>query len=179
MMHSEPSWPTYLVNFPSRNLHWFIAGIGVLASFGCGAFLLSHPFGAPSRISAAVNAAAHQASAGLIGGIAGTTFAAATPQSQGDEIVTPRGALPVQPVVWNKVSTPGCLTVTTENGQKLSFRINGYRPAAKPAAGKTAPTYDLAVSTCTQTGDAVVNAVIEPDAADANLNAPTTTEHSL
>lgn len=180
MMTAPTSWPKRILRLPSRNFHWVAASSGVLASLFCGAYLLSHPLGTALTAPSSAESAAAQNSIAHLPGVSGTTFAAMSLELKGDEIIVDERGAPqmTSPVAWNELSGPGCLTVTTENGNKLSFRIHGYRPASKPDGSKPGPAFDLAVRACTQTGDGIVNAVIEPDAADTGRD-PVASERSL
>ncbi len=156
----------------TRHLHWFAAAFGVTASFACAGFLISNPIGAPQSkpFVASWDAVGH------IPGLSGTTFKIAQKPAQTDQIVD-ANATSAQPVTWNEIETPGCLTVTTETGQKLSFRIKGYR--APTDAGHEAPMkVDLSVTACSQSSKQVVNAVFEPDASETVIKS-TSAERNL
>jgi hypothetical protein len=148
---------------PTRHLHWFAAAFGVTASVACAGFLMTNPIGTPRTHDAATSWGAVE----HISGVSGTTYGVATKDARPDQIIDP-AAKPAQPVTWNEVETPGCLTVTTETGQMLSFRISGYR-ASKDAAPEKPVKIDLAVTACTQSSNQVVNAVFEPDAAETGV----------
>jgi hypothetical protein len=66
----------------------------------------------------------------------------------------------VSPVAWNRLSSGDCITLTTKNGQTLSFRIMGSQPY--PQQSNIPPKIDLRVTTCPAKGDAVIKAIIEP-----------------
>jgi hypothetical protein len=149
---------------PTRHLHWFAAAFGVTASAACAGFLMTNPIGTPRALG---DAAASWGAVDHIPGVSGTTYGVAAKDAQPDQIIDP-AAKPAQPVAWNEVDTPGCLTVTTDSGQKLSFRISGYR-APKDAAPEEPVKIDLAVKACTQSSNQVVNAVFEPDAAETGV----------
>lgn len=144
---------------PARHLHWFAAAFGVTASVTCASFLIANPIGAPRETS--------WGTIDRISGVSGTTYRVAAKDARPDQIIDP-AAKPAQPVAWNEVETPGCLTVTTETGQTLSFRISGYRASDK-AAPEEPIKIDLAVKACTQSSNQVVNAVFEPDAGEADV----------
>ena len=161
-----------MLDTPVRHLHWFAAAFGVTASCACAGFLIFNPIGTPQSQTVAES----WGQVSHIPGLSGTTFALSDNRTASDQIVG-ADATPAQPAAWNEIATPGCLTVTTENGQKLSFRIKGYRTADE--AGQDAPVkVDLAVTACTQSSKQVVNAVLEPDASETvmkNISA----EHNL
>lgn len=150
---------------PARHLHWFAAAFGVTASAACASFLILNPIGTPRETS--------WGTLDRISGVGGTTFRVTAKDVQPDQIIDP-AAKPAQPVTWNQVETPGCLTVTTETGQTLSFRISGYRAPEDAASDKV----DLAVKACTQSSNRVVKAVYEPDAAETGVKREVA-EHEL
>ncbi|MBX2806209.1 MAG: hypothetical protein KTR19_09570 [Hyphomicrobiales bacterium] len=156
----------------TRHLHWFAAAFGIMASCACAAFLISSPIGTPQFQTLASS----WDDLDRISGLGGTTFNVTRQRAMADQIIDP-DAKPAQNAAWNQIETPGCLTVTTENGQKLSFRIEGYRAASDKS--KQAPVkVDLSVSACTQSSTKVVNAVLEPDESDTTTKAHLS-EHSL
>lgn len=69
----------------------------------------------------------------------------------------------VSPAAWDRLSAGGCMTLTTKSGQTLSFRIVGSRPVGDAQLVDALPRIDLAVTTCTATGEPVAKAVIEPE----------------
>ncbi len=68
----------------------------------------------------------------------------------------------LSPLAWDRLSAGDCISLTTESGQKLSFRIVGTRHAetSASASGRT-PNIDLAITACAPSSDAVLKAVIE------------------
>jgi hypothetical protein len=146
---------------PTRHLHWFAAAFGVTASVACAGFLITNPIGTPRTLG---TAATSWGTVDHISGVSGTTYGVAAKDARPDQIIDP-AAKPARPVTWNEVETPGCLTVTTDTGQTLSFRISGYR-ASTDAAPEEPVKIDLAVAACTQSSNQVVNAVFEPDSAE-------------
>ena len=152
------------LGYPTRHLHWFAAAFGVTASVACAGFLMTNPIGTPRGHG---DGATSWGAVDHISGVSGTTYGVAAKDARPDQIIDP-AAKPAQPVTWNEVETPGCLTVTTDSGQTLSFRISGYR-ASTDAVHEKPIKIDLAVKACTQSGNDVVNAVFEPDAAEADV----------
>lgn len=78
----------------------------------------------------------------------------------------------LSPLAWDRLSAGDCIALTTESGQKLSFRIVGTR-AAEPArnAPGAAANIDLAITACAPSSDAILKAVIEakPDGKQSAL----------
>lgn len=161
------------LNSPARHLHWFAATFGVMACFACAAFLISNPIGTSQPWPHATG----WKTVGQAPGLSGTTFSLLENQVSSDQIVGTE-ARQMQPAAWNDIATPGCLTVTTENGQKLSFRINGYRTAAQEKQDASIKV-DLAVTACSQSSKKVVNAVFEPDASDTVMKNVPAAERNL
>lgn len=157
---------------PARHLHWFAAAFGVMASLACAGFLISNPIGAPQPWTLAKS----WERVGQTPGLSGTTFNLSDNQTSGDQIVG-ADTTQAQPATWNEIGTPGCLTVTTENGQKLSFRIKGYRTASQEGQGAPVKV-DLAVAACSQSTRQIVNAVLEPDASEPVMKS-ISAEHNL
>ena len=177
MMKNGPSWPIRILTASSHQIHWFAAAAGLAASTVCMGFLLNNPLGAPSRAMVMTDNPTAESRIAVLPGLSGTTYRVAQHQAEGDKIVGSNTAATAQPVGWSEFAIPGCLTVTSENGQKLSFRIKGYRASAKADGDAGSPTIDLAVSDCTQSGKAVVKAVFEPDAAETVLKSAATEHH--
>lgn len=93
----------------------------------------------------------------VLGGVSGEIFA---PGAEG------RGAAVsgnnISPVAWDRLSAGNCITLTTQSGQMLSFRIVGTRAAGDQKDMNTLPEIDLAVTACSGAGEPVAKAVIEP-----------------
>ena len=160
---------------PSRQIHWYSAGLGIAASAMCGAFLLANP---PGFSAGASGKQTGFEAVKVLNSVSGTTYAAAASPTNDIELAGPATVEAFQPVAWNAIAAPGCMTLTLDNGEKLSFRIHGYRLAGERRETEPGETYDLAVRACSQTGNAVVRAVIEPEAAD-RAPKPAVPEQSL
>lgn len=120
---------------------------------------------APAAFGAGQAAETSRLTTAVLRNIGGEVFPAAAMQAAAGRTITDGGAvepLPnVSPAALDRLSAGDCITVTTKAGQSLSFRITGARPAAGAKAGAL-PNIDLAVTACTDAGEPVAKAVIEP-----------------
>jgi len=95
----------------------------------------------------------------ILSGVSGEAIAAKA--SRLASITDAAEKLQVSSVAWDRLSAGDCIALTTTSGQNLSFRILGTRPGPAAAALNGSPSIDLAITPCSQSGEAVAKAVIE------------------
>lgn len=147
-----------------RQGHWYAAAAGMAASVICAGFIFASPLGEPASSNAA---AAHDNNNLLrLTTLAGATFnpAAGTAPGAGASEEAEQGEN-VHRAGWREAASPGCLTITTEDGEKLSFRISGYKPGHQGGKVGAKSSIELSVSSCAKHGKTVIDAIFEPDAA--------------
>ncbi len=183
MTHPRSSWLPGSVKATSQRLHWLSAGLGIVVVGASAFLLLGQPMESVSRLGAhrtgdqelpmALRQDAGASVAGrmrVLTGVNGETFAPGAGFAMSEELLPHGDTRNIAPAALEDVSDASCLTVTTEDGKKLSFRILGVRPEAKAKPANAAPEVELAIAGCAHNGKAVAKAVIEPDATPAAKN---------
>jgi hypothetical protein len=171
---------------PLRALPILAAGLGLFAGLFCTAAVLSQPLGiALNRLSHSAGdngglaqafgiapaSAADKRPVKVLAGINGVTATQGAGVSLAADIVAdPKPN--IAPAAWDRLSSGGCMTVTTKTGASFSFRILGVRPATAAKSDHDAPKVDLAITACPEAGESIVKAVIEPYAAPAKAVVP-------
>ena len=98
----------------------------------------------------------------LLAGISGQTFSTGARQNASADAELPKIAANIAPVAWDRLPAGDCITVTTKSGQNFSFQILGARPVGKPEQADNPAKIELAVSGCTDMGEPIAKAVIQP-----------------
>lgn len=188
------SWLIGSAGAASGRVHWLAAGAGLLSTTVCGAVILNQPLGTILQASGAGESGAavveplfgvtDERQSRLPGRIQFLTgingeISASERHLAGDEILseTGRSKLPIALAALDGLPPSNCLTVTTKNGEKFSFRILGVHPQTGTETGKAMAELELAIASCSNIGDSVSKAVIASDAPPAAKRA--TPERSL
>lgn len=129
--------------------------------------LLNHALEAAAKDRAAGQAFAMAASsAKVLAGISGEAVPSSAPHGgplADTEILRADGPLHhhVAPAGLSHLTADDCITLTTQTGQALSFRIVGVH-AGKTKEQDSLPQLDLEITACTDTGNTISKARVEP-----------------
>jgi|SRR5688572_2589153 hypothetical protein len=171
------------VQAASRNLHWLSLAGGLAATALCAAILLESPGGLTVMLEPqgqgrvfATGPLDRDGSTETLSGIAGETFAPGATVTASEDIVLSADGRDLAKVVLEDGAERRCLTVTTANGQIVSFRILGVRPS-QDGQKADSDKVELAISACARNGQSAVKAVMEPEAGQHPKTA--TSGHSL
>jgi hypothetical protein len=190
--HPYTPFSSRLGKAASARVHWLAMGLGLAASTACGFAIISQPPGVDLQLALAkhdqgrsITALANRDDAGVIAthtlaGINGETFG---PQGASDisenMLAESKGEDQFAPAAWDELSDAHCLTLSTHEGRTFSFRIVGVHPKAAPAKDAKPDNVELDIAACAQSGEPIVKALIEPDAAAPDTKDAAVSERSL
>lgn len=190
--HPYTPFSSRLGKAASARFHWLAMGLGLAASAACGVAIISQHPGVDLQLALAkhdhgrsITALANRDGAGAIAthtlaGINGETFGPQGASGISETMLAEsRDEKHFAPASWDELSDARCLTLSTHDGQTLSFRIVGVHPKAAHDKAGGAENVELDIAACAQNGEPIVKARIEPDAAVAIRKDVAVSERSL